>query len=124
MRCPNCGRDLPAGVPSCPYCRVVLSFAVPPGGQASPGQLNPYVRVRSVRGVGLAAMIAVGLTAVVSVLLNLVGSIPSVRDSLLGASGDPSFALGALGVLLLLLSISLSGTVLSIIWLYRARKNV
>src|SRR5215468_4784503 len=118
MRCPNCGRELPAGVLSCPYCQVVLSFAVPSGGQASPGQFNPYVRVQAVRGLGLAAMITVGVGA----LSSIVSAVPVFGTPTIPAPGespDQTFltqTLGYAGLGLLFGLIGLCGLVLSIIW--------
>jgi len=39
MKCPSCGRELPAGVPECPGCGIILAKWKAPAARTSPGRI-------------------------------------------------------------------------------------
>ncbi|MET8348871.1 DUF4328 domain-containing protein [Micromonospora sp. NPDC005206] len=118
MRCQTCGDATPPDHNECQRCHTPL-------GQPA---VTPGLPTYSVRGIGLAAGIAVGATAVlylVAALASLVG-LAMARQA--RADGDPDLLLAAVVVEALLalpmVAAYLTAAVLVIIWTWRARKNI
>ncbi|MFI6226278.1 DUF4328 domain-containing protein [Micromonospora echinospora] len=118
MRCATCGGETSPRVSDCPTCGTPVG--APP--------VNPEVPVRSVRGVGLAASVAVAATT----LCYLLGSLTALvgrsmaeraartenQDTLLVA-GFVELAVGIPYAIAYLTAV-----VLVIVWTYRVRKNL
>ncbi|MFG3600712.1 DUF4328 domain-containing protein [Micromonospora chersina] len=113
MHCQTCGADS-STVGACPRCGV--SPDRPP--------LSPGMPTLAVHGIGLAAAIGVGLTAL---LYTLVALAPVLRVLLTPPGGDPGrqpAPLAAEGLLsLAYVVVFLATAVLVMVWMFRARKN-
>lgn len=118
MRCPHCGTDTDPNEFRCQNC--LLDRQAP--------LIWPGRATYAVRGVGLAAVIAIGV-AVLAVLLTAL-SAPLGRDLVLQGrdKDDPQLVNSAylldLALLMLASATLVVAGVLFIIWLWRARKNV
>ena len=66
MTCPSYSTAVPAASRRCAHCEEMLAFAVPASARPAPSGLLPYVRLRSGRALGLAAVVSVGVAARVS----------------------------------------------------------
>ncbi|MDZ5442049.1 DUF4328 domain-containing protein [Micromonospora sp. 4G57] len=118
MRCQTCGDETSPAFADCQRCGTPLD------GRPT---LSPGIATYSVRGIGLAAAIGLGLTTLLYVLL---AAFPAVEAVLArrAATADDADALrsaavaeGLLNVPYLLLY--LTTAVLVMIWMFRARKN-
>ncbi|WP_433285236.1 DUF4328 domain-containing protein [Micromonospora sp. CA-244673] len=113
MHCQTCGADSPTAG-ACPRCGV------------SPDRpaLSPGMRTFAVHGIGVAAAIGVGLTAL---LYTLVALAPALHVLLTPPGGDPGrqpvplAAEGLLSVAYLLVFLTTAALVM--VWMFRARKN-
>ncbi|MFI2649456.1 MULTISPECIES: DUF4328 domain-containing protein [Micromonospora] len=118
MRCHTCGDETSPADNECQNCHT-------PHGQPA---LTPGVPTYPVRGIGLAASVAVGATALLYGLLALFPLVGVVLAGRARESQDPDVLLGAvlLEVVLSLpfLVVYLTAAVLVIIWTWRARKNL
>jgi hypothetical protein len=95
----------------------MLAFTVPASAQPGPAGLHANWPVRPVRGVGIAAMILTGLTLLVSLVFNVMTNLsPAVG----GTTPIRSLSPLVWGVT----TINLAATIVTIVWLWRARKNV
>ncbi|MEH0843436.1 DUF4328 domain-containing protein [Micromonospora sp. CPCC 205711] len=117
MHCQTCGDAASPGTDTCPRCRT-------PYGQPA---VTPGLPTYAVRGPGLAAAVAVGLTAVAYLVLALapVLALPLVERAAADRDGDLLLGAAVLeGVLaLVFLLVQIVAGVLVIIWTWRARKN-
>jgi len=118
MTCPTCGRPLPPGASGCPHCDRFVGFTVPALAQQS--TLVPHARVRSLRGLGLAAGILTAITAVADTALT-VASFWATNLERIDDTTNLSLALSILGLTIL---VSFASAVVTIIWLYQARRNI
>ncbi|MEU8288144.1 DUF4328 domain-containing protein [Micromonospora sp. NPDC048905] len=117
MRCQTCGDTASSAFHECQRCHTPL-------GQPA---VTPGLPTYSVRGIGLAARIAVGATAVLYLLVALSPLLGWAMSRRAQADNDPDLLLGAavVGVLAALPMVVayLTAAVLVIIWTWRARKN-
>ncbi|SCL60773.1 DUF4328 domain-containing protein [Micromonospora chersina] len=118
MRCHTCGDETSPADNECQNCYT-------PHGQPA---LAPGVPTYSVRGIGLAASVAVGATALLYALVALFPLAGVVLAGRARESQDPDVLLGAV-LLEVVLSLPflvayLTAAVLVIIWTWRARKNL
>jgi hypothetical protein len=119
MICPTCSQPVPSYLGACLNCRPT------PAQSAAAAPAQPYL---AVRGIGLAAAIAVGVTAAVDLVLSFVPLIsrgmaePGLADLDVDKLNSASMLDGLAvipGVACLLVA-----AVLVIIWTYRARRNI
>ncbi|MFC7544815.1 DUF4328 domain-containing protein [Plantactinospora sp. GCM10030261] len=144
MRCQICKRDVPPQDVRCRFCHAPLwedpgvgqqpAYGVrqayptqPPASPAFPAQPTA-TRTYAVRGVGIAAIVAVAATALVDTLLSfwpIIGRRMAVRAQ---QTDDPELlsdaALLEAVLTLPVLACTLAAATLVIIWFYRARKNI
>ncbi|MCO1598736.1 DUF4328 domain-containing protein [Micromonospora sp. RHAY321] len=117
MRCQTCGDPTSPEHNDCPRCHTPL-------GQPA---VTPGLPTYSVRGIGLAASIAVGATAVLFLVMALAPLLGMVMGQQALADRDPDLLLGALIVTVVvalpMVVAYLIAAVLVIIWTWRARKN-
>lgn len=119
MTCPNCGTAGPPATATCAHCGAVLSFTVPASAQPAPAAgLYTNAQVRSVRGVGIAAMVLAGLTALGSLAFNVMTNLARAVD------GATATASSRLPVVVSISMLSGAATIVLMVWLWRARKNV
>ncbi|MEV4479252.1 DUF4328 domain-containing protein [Micromonospora coxensis] len=117
MPCQTCGDAPSPGTDTCPRCRTPYGH---------PG-VSPGLPTYPVRGIGLAAAVAVGFAAVVylTVALAPVLALPLAEQA--AADRDADLLLGAAvleGILsLVFFLVQIAAGVLVIIWTWRARKN-
>jgi len=118
MNCPTCGREMPLASTQCSRCGAMLGFAVPSTANVpvSP-DLYPGWRLRSVQGIGAAAVVAVGLGALARAVLD---AFPWYADTVGVLLTENAATLLTVGVV----STGVIATVLTIIWLWRARQNL
>jgi hypothetical protein len=117
MRCQTCG-DAPSPEHNeCPRCHTPL-------GQPA---VTPGLPTYRVRGIGLAANVAVGATAVLYLVVALSPVIGMMLARRAMADDDPDLLLGAVIIevvaALAMTVVYLTAAVLVIIWTWRARKN-
>ncbi|BCJ70959.1 hypothetical protein CS0771_05030 [Catellatospora sp. IY07-71] len=118
MRCPYCSAETDPTLIRCEHCRLDRQAPL----------LWPESRVYGVRGIGLAALVAVAISSVVT-LLSAASEI-FVRDEVRKAVDAGDLALLAvaqrveLGAVVVDLAFMAVAAVLLIIWLWRARKNI
>ncbi|MEU7756120.1 DUF4328 domain-containing protein [Micromonospora sp. NPDC049171] len=117
MRCQTCGDTTSSAHHECQRCHTPL-------GQPA---VTPGLPTYSVRGIGLAARIAVGATAVLYLLVALSPLLGLAMARRAHADADPDLLLGAVVIELLvvlpMVAAYLTAAVLVIIWTWRARKN-
>lgn len=117
MHCQTCGGATSPEHNECQRCYTPL-------GQPA---VTPGLPTYRVRGIGLAARIAVGMTAVLYLAVALSPLIGMVLARRAMANDDPNLLLGALiiaAVVALTMTVAhLTAAVLVIIWTWRARKN-
>ncbi|HEX5542115.1 MAG TPA: DUF4328 domain-containing protein [Micromonospora sp.] len=118
MSCQTCGRETS---PSDAYCLVCNT---PPGAPA----VRPGARTYAVRGVGMAACVAVALVVLLDVVLSLWPVVGRVMAERALRADDPELlnlaAASELIVALPSLAVYLAAAVLVIVWFYRARVNL
>ncbi|SCF36191.1 protein of unknown function (DUF4328) [Micromonospora viridifaciens] len=118
MRCHTCGDETSPSDNECQNCHT-------PHGQPA---LAPGVPTYPVRGIGLAASIAVGATALLYLVVALFPLVGAVLAGRARESQDPDVLLGAVLIEVVLslpfLLAYLTAAVLVIIWTWRARKNL
>ncbi|MFJ8577045.1 DUF4328 domain-containing protein [Micromonospora sp. NPDC093277] len=118
MRCHTCGDETSPSDNECQRCNT-------PHGQPA---VTPGVPTYSVRGIGLAASIAVGAAAVLYVVVALFPLVGAVLARRAADRHDPDVLLGAVLVemafTLPFLLAYVTAAVLVIIWTWRARKNL
>jgi hypothetical protein len=118
VTCPQCGAIVVAADATCPNCQAMLAFTVPASAQPGQAALHANRPVRPVRGIGIVAMILTGLTLLVSLVFN-------VMTNLSPAVGGGTTSIRSLSPLVwVLTTINLAATIVTIVWLWRARKNV
>ncbi|MET8119118.1 DUF4328 domain-containing protein [Micromonospora sp. NPDC005189] len=117
MRCQTCGDATSPEHHECQRCYTPL-------GQPA---ITPGLPTYSVRGIGLAARIAVGATAVLYLVVALGPLVGLVMSRQARADNDPDLLIGAVVIEALLalpmVAAYLTAAVLVIIWTWRARKN-
>ncbi|WP_433117813.1 DUF4328 domain-containing protein [Micromonospora sp. CA-246542] len=117
MRCQTCGDATSSEHNECPRCYTPL-------GQPA---VTPGLATYRVRGIGLAASVAVGATAVLYLVVALSPLIGMALARRAMADDDPDLLLGAVLVEvvagLAMTVVYLTAAVLVIIWTWRARKN-
>ncbi|MEV4655423.1 DUF4328 domain-containing protein [Micromonospora sp. NPDC049301] len=118
MRCQTCGDATSPEHNECERCHTPL-------GQPA---VTPGLPTYSVRGIGLAAGIAVGATAVLYLVAALAPLVGLVMARQARADGDPDLLVAAVLIEALLalpmVAAYLTAAVLVIIWTWRARKNI
>ncbi|MEU0547371.1 DUF4328 domain-containing protein [Micromonospora sp. NPDC005979] len=117
MRCQTCGDATSSEHNECPRCYTPL-------GQPA---VTPGLATYRVRGIGLAASVAVGATAVLYLVVALSPLIGMALARRAMADDDPDLLLGVVIinvlVALIMAVVYLTAAVLVIIWTWRARKN-
>ena len=117
MTCPTCGRPMPEGRLRCPTCGTMHNFTVPASARAfppGPSGLIPYERVRSVQAIGWTAIALVCAETIMGIVVVGLLAFADVEVS--------SRALIAIVVITAVLTIA--SFVVTIIWLWRCRKNL
>ncbi|MET7945762.1 DUF4328 domain-containing protein [Micromonospora sp. NPDC005324] len=117
MRCQTCGDATSPEIDHCPRCFTPL-------GQPA---VRPGLPTYRVRGIGLAANVAVGATAVLYLVVALSSLIGIVLARRAKANDDPDLLVGA-GIIVAVVAmimtvVHLAAAVLVIIWTWRARRN-
>lgn len=124
MRCPHCGATISAVLYRCGHCGMVLP---PPAGSAPVGPVQPSLDVdppaiRSLDGLGSAAMALIWLAT----LLYVCFLVPLIRTTVTGttlaANGDPAPYLLITGSLYLASFVAAAATFVT--WLFIARRNL
>ncbi|SCL35606.1 protein of unknown function [Micromonospora pallida] len=118
MRCATCGGETSPRVSDCPVC------GTPVGAPA----VHPEVPTRSVRGVGLAASVAVGATTLCYLLGSLTALVGRSLAERAARTEDQDTLLIAgfveLAASVPYLLVYLTAVVLVIVWTYRVRQNL
>lgn len=114
MRCQSCGAESAALIGDCRTCDRPLD----------PPPLSPGVRTYGVRGIGLAAVIGLGVTTLLYVLSALAPAVAAAQARKTAAD-DLTRITAAANVLLTVpyLVAYLTTAALVMIWMFRARKN-
>ncbi|WP_144121906.1 DUF4328 domain-containing protein [Catellatospora sichuanensis] len=118
MPCPHCSADNPATGSYCRSCGLDRNAPL----------IWPQAKVYAVRGIGLAAAVAVGVSAVLTVLGAVLALVPGAMAEQARADRDTDLLQNAYLVELAITGVDVLGwlvaAVLVIIWLYRARVNI
>ncbi|OKI87697.1 DUF4328 domain-containing protein [Micromonospora sp. CB01531] len=118
MRCHTCGDETSPSDNECQNCHT-------PHGQPA---LTPGVPTYSVRGIGLAASVVVGATALLYLVVALFPLVGAVLAGRARESQDPDVLLGAVLIEVVLslpfLLAYVTAAMLVIVWTWRARKNL